>query len=64
MKVTLEIPKEFESDFNKDRFKDFFMRVRTDIEYSLDNKEIRLAGNYEKETADMFIEAFKNAQIS
>ena len=44
MRVQIEIPKEFEEDYRKDRFRDFFERVRADIDCR------GLCGNYEKET--------------
>ena len=52
MKLIIDIPKEFETDYNGDKFKDFFSRVLCDIE------DGRLCGNYEKETAEMFLKAF------
>lgn len=55
MRIEIEIPKEFEWHFTKDRFEDSLHRLRTDIHC--------LAGNYEMETLDMLIEAFKNAKI-
>lgn len=51
--VYIKIPKEFEQHFRNDRFEDSLNRLRTDAHL--------LAGKYEKETADMLIEAFKNA---
>ena len=54
MKITIEIPKEFEKEWNKDRFKDSLSRLSADANL--------LAGKYEKETAEMLIEAFKEAQ--
>lgn len=59
MKIEIEIPKEFEVDYNADKFEDFFMRVMNDIEM---NEYISgyLCGNYEKETAEMFVKAFQN----
>jgi hypothetical protein len=53
MKLIIDIPKEFETDYNGDKFKDFFSRVLCDIE-----KGKCLCGNYEKETAEMFLKAF------
>ena len=55
MKLTIEIPKEFEVDFKTDKFKDFFSRVITDMNC--------LCGNYERETAEMFIKAFANGEF-
>nr|DAD94413.1 MAG TPA: hypothetical protein [Siphoviridae sp. cttFh17] len=57
MKLTIDIPKGYERDFIADKFKDFFSRVITDIDYS------DLCGNYEKEIAEMFLEAFDKAII-
>ena len=53
MKLLIEIPTEFESHFNFDRFKDSLERLGFDANY--------LAGNYEKELAAMLIESFQNA---
>lgn len=53
MKLIIDIPKEFETDYKGDKFKDFFSRVLCDIE-----KGKCLCGSYEKETAEMFLKAF------
>jgi hypothetical protein len=53
MKLIIDIPKEFETDYNGDKFKDFFSRVLCDIE-----KGKCLCGNHEIETAEMFLKAF------
>ena len=55
MKVTIDIPKEFEDHFNKDRFEDSLHRLSADANL--------LAGNYEQETAKMLTHALKNAEI-
>ena len=55
MKISIEIPNEFEIEFKTDKFKDFFSRVITDMNC--------LCGNYEKETAEMLIEAFDNSEV-
>ena len=52
MKLIIDIPKEFETDYKSDKFKDFFSRVLCDIDKGV------LCGNYEKETAEMFLKAF------
>ena len=63
MKVALEIPKEFEQDFQSDRFNCFFGRVSAEISSNLKKGQVVLCGNYERETADMFLEAFQKATI-
>ena len=55
MKIVIEIPKEFEDHFMGDHFRDSLMRLIADANC--------LAGNYEKETADMLIHSFGNAEI-
>ena len=57
MKLTIDIPIGYERDFITDKFKDFFSRVIADMDYS------GLCGNYEKEIAEMFLEAFDNAIV-
>lgn len=57
MKLTIDIPREYERDFSADKFKDFFSRVIADMDYS------GLCGNYEKEIAEMFLEAFDKAIV-
>ena len=56
MKLIIDIPKEFETDYNGDKFKDFFSRVLCDIDKGV------LCGNYEKETAEMFLKAFDESK--
>jgi hypothetical protein len=55
MKLQINIPKEYEDDFKENKFEDAFQRLKIDAH--------ELAGLYERETADMFIEAFKNAKV-
>lgn len=57
MKLTIDIPREYERDFIADKFKDFFSRVIADINCH------GLCGNYEKEIAEMFLEAFDKAIV-
>lgn len=57
MKLTIDIPREYERDFIGDKFKDFFSRVIADIDCD------EMCGNYEKEIAEMFLEAFDNAIV-
>lgn len=57
MKLTIDIPREYERDFIADKFKNFFSRVIADIDCD------GLCGNYEKEIAEMFLEAFGKAIV-
>lgn len=57
VKLTIDIPREYERDFSADKFKDFFSRVIADINCD------GMCGNYEKEIAEMFLEAFNNAIV-
>ena len=50
MKILIDIPKEFEADYNTDRFAEFFHRCLADMG--------RCCGNYEHETAEMMENAF------
>lgn len=56
MIIQLEIPKEFENDYQNDRFDDFFRRVFADIDGR------GMCGNYEVETAQMMHDAFENSK--
>ena len=55
IKILIEIPKEFENHFKKDKFEDSLHRLNADAHC--------LAGNYEQETLTMLIKVFKNAKI-
>jgi hypothetical protein len=55
MRLVIEIPKEFELDYRADRFKDALERLHADANC--------VAGRYEKETAEMLIQAFQESQI-
>lgn len=57
MKITIDIPREYERDFSADKFKDFFSRVIADINCD------GMCGFYEKEIAEMFLEAFDKAIV-
>lgn len=58
-KVLIEIPDEFENDL-KDKFDEFFGRVKADLSYSTHAK---LCGNYEMETIDMFLKSFSSCKV-
>lgn len=55
MKITINIPKEFEEHFKSDRFKDSLLRLCFDANC--------LAGNYEQEIVIMLINAFEYAKV-
>lgn len=55
MKITINIPKEFEEHFNSDRFKDSLLRLCFDANC--------LAGGYEQKIAIMLIIALENAEV-
>ena len=59
MRIEIEIPKEFEGDYNVDRFKDFFGRIIAEIIYS-----DACCGNYELETAKMLKKAFAESKVA
>ncbi len=54
MKVEIEVPKEFESQFVKDGFKEALERVKADIHL--------VAGNSEKEIIEMLINGFSKSR--
>lgn len=56
MKVVIDVPKDFEGDYYADKFKDFFLRVITDIDCK------GMCGRYEKEIAEMFLKAFDDSE--
>lgn len=59
MKLTIEIPKEFEKEFFENRFKGTFGRINID----LNSNESNLCGKYEKETVQMLEKALWNAVV-
>lgn len=57
MRVVIDIPKDFARDYATDKFRDFFIRVIADIDYS------GVCGRYEEETAEMFLKAFNDSFV-
>ena len=57
MKVVIDIPEEFKSDYNGDLFKEFFSRVLCDIQKGT------MCGTYEIEIAEMFLKAFDESKL-
>ncbi len=56
MRIEIEIPKEFEKDYESDKFDEFFGRVLCDI------ADGTMCGRYEKETAQMLLNAFAESK--
>lgn len=56
MIIQLEILKNFESEYQKDKFDEFFRRVYADIDCT------GMCGNYEAETAIMLADAFEKSK--
>lgn len=54
MKILIDIPKEFEVDYNTDRFAEFFQRCRADMGVC--------CGKYEHETSEMLEKAFTESR--
>lgn len=63
MRVTIDIPTEFEEHFKQDKFKDSFERIMADIKHSLWNGDCLCSGRYEYETIEMLTNAFQNSQL-
>ena len=59
MKVTIDIPQEFEGQFNSDRFRDSLKRIITDVTDEIES-DFSISGKYEIELCEMLIEAFGN----
>lgn len=58
MKVTIEIPKEYEKHFGEDGFKDSLERVR----YDCTKMDDTLSWQYDLEVLDMLTKAFEKAE--
>lgn len=53
MKIIITIPNEYKKEWYENKFEQTLQRLKADAHL--------LAGNYEKETADMLTEAFKKS---
>ena len=63
MQIIINVPeREFGIDI-KDKFQDFFKRVKVDTKEHLMNDTSLLCGTYELETIEMFLDAFKEMRI-
>ena len=58
MKILLEIPKEFEGEYENDRFADSLCRVKSDLAWCR-----MVSGNYERETVEMLYQAFLKSKV-
>lgn len=56
MIIIIDIPNEFIRDYRVDKFKDFFSRVISDIDFN------GFCGNYELEIAEMFFNVFADSE--
>lgn len=64
MEIKLTIPKQFETNFNMDSFKDSLKRIAFDIKEYISNPEVIPASDpYEKELAEAIPQMFENAEI-
>lgn len=59
MKITIDIPQEFEKQFDNDRFKDSLKRIITDVTDEIES-DFSISGKYEIELCEMLIKAFGN----
>jgi hypothetical protein len=63
MKVMIDVPtKEFGVDI-ADKFQEFFQRLQAETEHNLISNTNLVCGNYELETIEMFLNAFKEMVI-
>ena len=62
MKLIVQIPDEFECDFYKDKFEEFFDRITGDIKWLRSKEGYCLTGNYEDETLIMTRRMWKHAE--
>lgn len=62
MRITIEIPREFEQHFMNDRFENSLKRVSVDMHNEM-SCGVGISGTYEIELVDMLTETFKNAEF-
>jgi len=59
--LIIKIPKEFCKHYYTDRFEESLQRIKVDVKDSIYHRN-NVSGNYEIETLDMIIDAFKNSK--
>lgn len=57
MKIVIEIPKEFENDYKKDKLEDFFARLKCVVRVN------NIFWNYDMETLNMLEEEISKSEI-
>lgn len=62
MKIEINIPKEFESEYVETKFQETFDRVMGDIYLDEATDASLVVGNHEHETLKMLSEAFANSK--
>ena len=62
MKLTIELPKEFEKHFQMDKFEDSLHRVEADLIFRFSDP-YQLSGNYEIELIEQLIRSFSKAEV-
>lgn len=63
MGLLINLPDEFVSHYEKDKFKDSLERIIFDLRSRLGNGDVNLAGNYEIEVLEMLMAAFENSSV-
>ncbi len=61
MQIVIDIPKEFEGDWNGTRFADCIHRAMIDLMYYPEHT--KMTGKYEIETLEMLRNAFENGKV-
>ena len=62
MKLTIELPEEFEEHFQMDKFEDSLHRVEADLRHRV-NSPYQLSGNYEIELIEQLNRSFSKAEV-
>jgi hypothetical protein len=63
MQIIINVPDRGFSVDIEDKFQDFFKRLEVDTKEHLMNDTSLLCGNYELETIEMFLDAFKEMKV-
>jgi hypothetical protein len=63
MQIIINVPDIGFSVDIEDKFQDFFKRLKTETKEHLMNDTSLLCGNYELETIEMFLDAFKEMKV-